>query len=520
MTEPINGVQAGSDGSGCGGNKAKVQLPDGSAGAFLPAWTVLLSLSLMGLVTVTACGGDGGSTGPDEESPPPEEESRLATVVISPSRAVISNPGGAQQFTATATDQNGEEILAVEFNWSVSDASVATVNGEEVATAQSDGAVAVEAEASGVTGTAALAVRTEAPVWDAINASKINSCGITTHATLYCWGSNDHGELGIDEPMDRVPDPVLIDTDLFFLQVVGSDHICALTPDGTAYCWGDSANGERGTREFGDRFQATPEAVRTSRRFTQLTTGGGHTCGLAMDGTALCWGKNSNGQLGDGTSSRRAVPIEVDTDLSFSHISAGAAYTGDHTCAIATDGSAHCWGANFYGELGEGSTENRHSPVAVEGGLNFEEIGAGGSHTCGLTTAGAAYCWGLNTVGQLGDASSQESRTPIEVAGGHTFVQLQVGENHACGLTAAGAAYCWGLNRQGQLGDGTNELRRVPVEVTGGHTFDRLDAGATHTCGLTTDLAYYCWGENQDGQLGDGTSQDRSHPVRVPEPWI
>lgn len=476
-----------------------------------------IALALMGLGTLTlpACGGgDGGSTGPD---PTDDEEPRLTFVSVSPARAILSSSGASQAFTATATDQNGREMSGVDFDWSVSDASVATVDGEGVVTARSDGATVVEAEASGVTDTARLAVRAERPEWDFFQADRGNSCGVATHATLYCWGDNDHGNLGTGD-LIRAESPLLIDTDLFFVHVAGSGHMCALGVDGMAYCWGDSRTGERGTGVFDDDYQETPVAVSTTRRFTQLTTGGGHTCGLATDGTALCWGNNDHGQVGDGTTSRRATPTEVDTDLSFTHIHGASNFTGSHTCAVATDGRGYCWGLNRSGQLGDGSTKDRHAPVAVEGDLNLQRIGAGMNHSCGLTIDGTVLCWGANGGGQLGDGSRQDSGTPVAVSGNHTFAQLTVGADHACGLTDAGTAYCWGLNTHGQLGDGTNESRTTPVEVAGGHTFGRLDAGAIHTCGLTTDATLYCWGDNQNGQVGDGTDQDRSEPTRVSDP--
>src|SRR5664280_14839 len=180
-----------------------------------------------------------------------------------------------------------------------------------------------------------------------------------------------------------------------------------------------------------------------------------------------------------------------------------------HTCALAPSGQVSCWGDNTYGQLGDNTTSNRPKPVTVQqGSVTFASITAGGIHTCGLTSAGAAYCWGYNWEGELGDNTfTAERDTPVAVQGGVTFTSITAGGWHTCGLTSAGAAYCWGQNGDGQLGDGTSTNRSTPVAVQqGGVTFTSITVGRWHTCGLTSVGAAWCWGHNWAGQLGDNTT--------------
>ena len=157
--------------------------------------------------------------------------------------------------------------------------------------------------------------------------------------------------------------------------------------------------------------------------------------------------------------------------------------------------------------------------VSVTAGASFTRLSGALAHNCGLTSSGTAYCWGLNFAGQLGDGTTTESRrTPVLVAGNLAFTSLSVGGSHTCGLTSSGAAYCWGYNRYGQLGDGTTTDRRTPVLVAGNLAFTSLSAGVLHTCARTSSGAAYCWGSNYYGALGDGTLISRLVPTPVKSP--
>jgi alpha-tubulin suppressor-like RCC1 family protein len=223
------------------------------------------------------------------------------------------------------------------------------------------------------------------------------------------------------------------------------------------------------------------------------------------------------------------TPIEVafgSGPASFSTISAGFR----HTCAIASNGTAYCWGSNQFGQLGDGTNLLRDTPVAVAGGLTFTAISAGGDHTCGITTGGAAYCWGSNLDGQGGRGTSGDvSFVPVAVAGGNTYSRISAssgtrttnatgglnkpnGYGHTCALTTAGAVFCWGDDTDLQLGQGqftgSGALSTVPVQVAQGEraagvTFTTISTASHHSCAVGSDGAAYCWGSNLMGALGN-----------------
>jgi alpha-tubulin suppressor-like RCC1 family protein len=306
-------------------------------------------------------------------------------------------------------------------------------------------------------------------------------------------------------------------TGLAFAQVsAGIVHTCGITTDQRLYCWGWNFNGQVGDGTTTSR--PRPVAIGGALRFRQVSAnlgaGGGHTCGITTDDRLYCWGWNEFGQVGDGTTVQRLTPVLVAGGLKFRSVAGGSA----HTCGISSsDNRAYCWGRNANGQLGDGTTSQRLVPIAVAGTMRFRQVSTGVDHTCGVTIEDRAFCWGRNQYGQIGDSSTASQRLkPTPVATTRRFRQLDAGRFHACAVSAGNnRAFCWGRGLEGQLGNGKTYLSFWPRAVAGGLSFDRVSAGAEYTCGETTGNRAYCWGWNVSGMLGDGTTTTRLTPVPV-----
>jgi hypothetical protein len=214
-----------------------------------------------------------------------------------------------------------------------------------------------------------------------------------------------------------------------------------------------------------------PTAVLGGLQFSQLSAGYYHTCGLSQANTVYCWGDNGMadltvpstiGILGVGSGALVVTqPLPITGGLQWAEVSTGLGFS----CARNPAGNLSCWGANFYGNLGDGTAVNRIGPVPVIGGVTLQSLEVGAFHVCGRSMTNAGWCWGRNIVGQLGDGTNAQRVTPVAVGGGLVFLRLDTGASNSCGLTAAGAAWCWGYNGEGSVGDGTLTNRSIPVQV-------------------------------------------------------
>jgi alpha-tubulin suppressor-like RCC1 family protein len=347
-----------------------------------------------------------------------------------------------------------------------------------------------------------------------VHAGTVHTCAVTNAGALKCWGNGWAGQIGDGFTEDR-----LVPTDVVGLgsgtaAVSAGAHTCALTTAGGAKCWGDNDHGQLGDGTTMQRH--TPvDVVGLTSGVAAISVGDDITCALTTSGGAKYWGYNSFGKLGDGTTTERHTPVDVvGLTSGVAAISAG----DHHTCALTTGGAVKCWGWNLYGGLGNGQSggfDPNPNPVDVIGmGSGVDGLSTGRYYTC-ATGGGAAKCWGYNFNGQLGDGTTSHSSTPVDVVGLSSGVDTIVsGEgSHTCALMASGGVKCWGYNGDGRLGDGTENSSDTPIDVAGlSSGVAEVAVGNSHSCALSTGGGLQCWGDNLSGALGNGTTSDSFVP--------
>jgi alpha-tubulin suppressor-like RCC1 family protein/uncharacterized protein YjdB len=497
--------------------------------------TGLVSARQSGTVTITASTEGKTATAALTIAPVP-----VASVTVTPSTANLL-VGQTVQLTGTTKDSVGGVLPGRVVTWSSGDTTRASVSATGLVVARQPGQVTISASSEGKTATAALTI---APVPVAVvtvtpatadllvgqtvqlTAATRDSLGVFLNGRVVVWTSSDTlfatvsptglvlskriGAVTITATSEGKSGSARITGGAPTLQILrqtiaaGTDHSCALTESGVAYCWGLNISGALGDGTTTARDRPGPVSgaklfvsVATSRNGT-TPNARGHSCGLTETGVAYCWGDNYFGQLGDGTTSNRSTPIAVSGTLHFAALSLGL----EATCGVTTSGVAYCWGLNSGGQLGDGTRTDHATPMAVSGGLTFTSVSVGASQACGLTPYGAAYCWGNGSL------------APVAVGGGITFATIDAGYDHSCGVATSGVAYCWGNNGFGQLGDGTVNSGG-PKLVSGGLTFVSIRVGQVYSCGTVASGAAYCWGRNSNGELGDGTTIGRYAPTLV-----
>ena len=487
---------------------------------------IILAVSLIGSLTVGACGGE-ESIGPGAP---------VASVEVTPSAAVLVSLGETVQLTAGARDSSGRAIPGATFHWASSDDGIATVSETGLVTAVANGLVTITATSAGVEGTAAIGIAQEAvqlaftlqPTTTLVGVSIAPVVEVSIQDALGSLVASATGEVTVALGENPGGGMLVGTTTQSTIDGVASFSDLLVDRGGTGYTL--VASSASATTATSASFDVTALV------FSSASAGWYYTCGLTTTGAAYCWG--DGGLLGDGAQIGSPTPVPVSGGRTFASVDAG----GIHTCGVTPDGTAYCWGGNGHGRLGDGTRTSRTAPVAVAGGFAFASVGAGNGHTCGVTTSGTAYCWGYNDDGRVGGVTAEDScnildisgnhiigiipctLTPVPVSGALSFASISAA-TQTCGVTTSGTAYCWGANQVGQLGtmvqldqctvvtacashycDRENRSCSVtPVAVSRGLTFASVSGGDRYACGVTRTGTAYCWGSNRWGQLGDGS---------------
>jgi alpha-tubulin suppressor-like RCC1 family protein len=354
-----------------------------------------------------------------------------------------------------------------------------------------------------------LAGDSQAAQYQAISAGLSHTCAIDGGAAK-CWGENNYGQLGNGTKVNSTT-PVAVSglgTGVTAI-AAGTYRTCAIQ-NGGAKCWGSLSPD-----------QTTPIAISglgEGSGLTQIVVGGTQACTILPDTTMVCWGYNSYGQLGNGTTSFTfsLAPVDVKANANpldpakLTGVTAMAA-GNRHTCAIVTSGALKCWGSDEYGQLGDSASfDDKTTPTDVSGmGGSVTSISAGLKHTCAVRNGGA-WCWGEGEDGQLGIGTllgDSRKTDPRQVSGLSSGVASVAATSvaHSCALKTDNTAYCWGMGSKGQLGSGQAGSSLVPVAVDGPpQGFSALTTGGNHTCAIVAPDTPKCWGLDEFGQVGTG----------------
>ena len=353
-------------------------------------------------------------------------------------------------------------------------------------------------------------------VWNGSAWKEASTTGTGEIASAWGWGVNQGGRLGDGTNVASRLSPVSVVggfTD--WVQICpGNFSGFGIRANGTAWSWGRNFEGQLGNGTT----TSTSSPISIIGGFTdwkQIRGGSFSAFGIRANGTLWAWGYNNFGRLGDGTTTNRSSPVSVVGGFTdWKQVSDG----GEATGAIRSNGTAWCWGRNTVGQLGDGTTTDRSSPVSVVGGFtDWTQISGNGSNIVAIRASGTAWAWGSNGNGQLGDGTTSSRSSPVSVVGGFTdWVQVSCGSGHTLAVRSNGTAWAWGRNTSGRLGDGTTTSTSSPVSVVGGFTdWVQVAAQNDSSQGLRTNGTIWGWGSNGGGNLGDGTTTSRTSPVSV-----
>jgi len=373
-------------------------------------------------------------------------------------------------------------------------------------------ALVTAALATDAPGTAAGAPAESTNDWAQISSGYYHTCAVKATGQLWCWGQNTHGQLGTGGTTpSSVPAQVGVATDWKSVSA-GSAWTCAVKTAGTLWCFGRDDYGQLGNGPGTTADQPSPVQVGTATDWASVSSGLGETtCGRRASKRIYCWGRDNNGQVGNGGGN---VDVSSPVQVAGNHPDWSSVSTGGyHACGRRSNGRVYCWGDDLDGAVGDGGAGvDRANPVVVARGFtNWTSVSSGLTHTCGRRATGRLYCWGSDINGGLGNGAGNTSKyAPVEVRGATTdWAAVFAGGYTTCARKVTGRLFCWGHDAYGQVGTGLNDAvdNAAPTQVTGGSTdWATATIGNLHVCARRNTSRLYCWGYGFFGQRGDGQS--------------
>lgn len=341
-----------------------------------------------------------------------------------------------------------------------------------------------------------------------LSAGQFHTAVIQPDGTLWTWGSNSRGQLGDGTKIDQYS-PIQVGFDNDWMQVVsGAAHTLALKTDGSLWGWGYNASGQLGLG-VATTDQLSPIQSNSGNSWSKIESGYYHAFGFKSDGSLWAWGKNDHGELGDGSTISRNSPVLIGND--WAKVSAGWQFS----VAVKKDGTLWAWGSNDTNQLGDGTTIDRIVPIQIGSDGNWATVSAGSLHSLSLKSDGTLWAWGNNGLGQLGDGTTIAKTSPVQIGVDNNWMQISAGNYTSQALKLNGSRWGWGNNYDGQLGNDSATSYYVSTQVDSDFDWIQIDAGATHTLALKASGTVLAWGINWYGQLGDGSIIDRHIPTQI-----
>ena len=346
----------------------------------------------------------------------------------------------------------------------------------------------------------------------AIAAGGDHSLALKQDGTVWAWGDNNDGQLG-DGTTERRYTPTQVPglTDVVAI-AAGYYHSLALRQDGTVWAWGDNSHGQLGDGGSQDRY--TPAQVPGLTNVIAISAGRYHSLVLKQDGTVWGWGNNSAGELGDGRSATtKRTPVQAQGLTNVIAIAAGF----DRSYAIKQDGTVWGWG---FGGLGDGKEQHSYVPIQIPALTDAIAISSEFLAAHAVKQDGTVWGWAImNASGLVGDGTTEDRLTPVQLPGLIDIVTVSNKYTHALALKSDGTVWAWGVNGSGQLGDGTTSSKYAPIQVSGLTDVIAISVGKYHSLVLKQDGTVWSWGSNSYGQLGDGTTENKYTPVQISETY-